>query len=152
MRRPDLASKMDADGIHIVGAGGIGCAVGYALRSADVSVTMVDKNPRKVEWGRQHGIAVDQRNPLPANFVPFAEWQPAADSVVLLCTKCYDNAAVLERLPRSAKLIPIQNGFEPALERWNHVLEGIASFVSEWQSDKAHTRITRQGEVHIAPR
>src|SRR4051794_4718610 len=40
---------------YIVGAGGIGCAVGYALRAAGVPAAFVDANPRKVEAGRRDG-------------------------------------------------------------------------------------------------
>ena len=54
--------------------------------------------------------------------------EPAA---VLLCTKCYDNAAVLAKLPTGVELIPIQNGFDPQLAAHGHEFEGIASFVSE---------------------
>ena len=44
------------DAIHIVGAGGIGCAVGYALRAAGVPVVFVEVNPAKVEsWPARGG-------------------------------------------------------------------------------------------------
>ncbi len=138
--------------IHVVGAGGIGCAIAYAFRSAGWPVTVVESNPGKVESGRNEGIHVDKLPPVDARFIAFGDWQPPADAVVLLCTKCYDNAAVLKRLPSSAKLIPIQNGFDYQLERWGHVLEGVASFVSECDADQPHTRITRQGDLHIGPR
>ena len=85
------------DAITIVGAGGIGCAVGYALRAAGVPVTFVDADAAKVEHGRRHGVAVDRRPPLPADFVHFHDWHPAPGTAVWLCTKCYDNAAVLAR-------------------------------------------------------
>src|SRR5919197_6694113 len=42
--------------VHIVGGGGIGCAVGYALRDAGISVVFVDANPAKVEAGRREGV------------------------------------------------------------------------------------------------
>jgi 2-dehydropantoate 2-reductase len=140
------------EAIQIVGAGGIGCAIGYALRVAGWPVTMIERSAQKIEWGRQGGIQVDARPPVSAEFISFDAWQPAANSTILLCTKCYDNAAVLERLPRSTRLIPIQNGFDQALEAWAHDLEGIASFVSECPADKPHTRITRPGKLHIGPR
>src|SRR5438093_197017 len=62
--------------VHVVGAGGIGCAVGYALRAAGVPVVFVDANPAKVEAGRRDGVRVGDRPALPAEFVPFAEWSP----------------------------------------------------------------------------
>ena len=102
------------EAIHVVGAGGIGCAVGYALCASDMSVLFVDADGEKIEWGRNHGVVIDGLPPRPARFVAFDDWQPPADAVVLLCTKCYDNAAVLERLPESAVLIPIQNGSIPS--------------------------------------
>src|SRR5262249_43660388 len=71
---------------------------------------------------------------------------------VLLCTKCYDNAAVLARLPANVALIPIQNGFDPALDAQGHACEGIASFVSECLAGRTHTRITRAGKLHLGRR
>lgn len=140
------------EAVHIIGAGGIGCAVGYALRAAGVPVTFVDADAAKMEWGRQHGVRVDQLPPCEAEFVNFADWQPPAAAIFLLCTKCYDNAAVLARLPESASLIPIQNGFDPLLHARGHALEGIASFVSECHPHQTHTHITRGGALHFGHR
>ncbi|HZT80441.1 MAG TPA: ketopantoate reductase C-terminal domain-containing protein [Gemmataceae bacterium] len=139
------------DALTVVGAGGIGCAVGYCLAAAGVRVTFVDADPDKVRDGRRHGVRVDRLPPQPAAFVPFADWSPAADDVVLLCTKCYDNAAVLARLPASVALLPIQNGFDPALAAPGGA-EGIASFVSECLPHVPHTRITRRGKLHLGLR
>src|SRR5438105_86565 len=104
------------DAVHVIGAGGIGCAVGYALHTAGVRVLMVETDAAKIKFGRAHGVAVAGQPPLPADFVPFAEWSPPNDSLVLLCTKCYDNAAVLTRLSAPARLVPIQNGFDSQLD------------------------------------
>jgi 2-dehydropantoate 2-reductase len=140
------------DVIQVVGAGGIGCAVGYALRSASVAVQFVDANPAKVEAGNRDGVRVDDRPRLAAEFVHFDDWKPEPGATVLLCTKCYDNAAVLAKLPSDVELIPIQNGFDPQLDALHHRSEGIASFVSECSPDRPHTRITRKGELHIGHR
>ena len=140
------------DAVHVVGAGGIGCAVGYALRAAGAAVTFVDANPAKVAAGRRDGVRVDARPPLAAAFVPVAEWRPPPAATVLLCVKCYDNAAVLARLPADVRLIPIQNGFDPRLAAHGHEWEGIASFVSECAADRPHTRITRPGALHVGRR
>ncbi|MHB1422703.1 MAG: ketopantoate reductase family protein [Gemmataceae bacterium] len=140
------------DAVHIVGAGGIGCAVGYALCSAGVAVTFVDADAAKIAWGRRQGVAVDRLPPRSADFVAFDEWKPPAGAIIFLCTKCYDNAAVLERLPYSATLIPIQNGFDPLLHAHGHAVEGIASFVSECLPQRTHTRITRAGRLHFGYR
>jgi 2-dehydropantoate 2-reductase len=51
----------------------------------------------------------------------------------------------------NACLLPIQNGFDRELEERNHPYEGIASFVSECLPAQAHTRITRQGTLHLGP-
>ena len=40
----------------IVGAGGIGCAVGYALRAAGSQVLFVDVQLEKIRWGGLHGV------------------------------------------------------------------------------------------------
>jgi 2-dehydropantoate 2-reductase len=140
------------DAIHIVGAGGIGCAVGYALLEAGVSVVFVDDNPAKVEAGNVEGVRIDQMPPLFAPFVPFMDWRPRLASLLILSTKCYDNERVLERLSGDEQVIPIQNGFDPKLSQRDHPFEGIASFVSECHSQKPHTRITRRGMLHIGRR
>jgi 2-dehydropantoate 2-reductase len=140
------------EAVHIVGSGGIGCAVGHALCTAGVGVTFVDADPDKIAWGRRHGVVVDRLRPRPAAFVTFEDWHPLADSTILLCTKCYDNAAVLTRVPASAHLIPIQNGFDPLLHARAHALEGIASFVSECLPHQTRTRITRAGRLHFGYR
>jgi 2-dehydropantoate 2-reductase len=140
------------DVVHIVGAGGIGCAVGYSLCNSGLSVLFVDTDAAKIDWGRRQGVAVDDLPPHPADFIAFDDWQPPADAVIFLCTKCYDNAAVLERIPASATLIPIQNGFDPLLHACGHALEGIASFVSECLPHRTHTRITRAGRLHFGYR
>jgi len=140
------------DALTIVGAGGIGCAVGYFLRAAGLPITFVDADPAKVEWGRAHGVQVAGRPPLPADFLPFADWRPVPGGTVLLCTKCYDNDAVLARLPDPVTLIPIQNGFDRRLDGRGGHLEGIASFVSECFPGQARTRITRNGKLHLGRR
>lgn len=145
---------MSGPPLHIVGAGGIGCAVGYAFCSAGWPVTFIDADPDKVFWGRENGVCVDVRPALPAQFLHFADWTPNSDSVVLLCTKCYDNAVVLDRLVQAKgglmpPVIPIQNGFDRNLEARCEGLEGIASFVSECCPKRTHTRITRKGRLHL---
>ncbi|MGE3803514.1 MAG: ketopantoate reductase family protein [Gemmataceae bacterium] len=136
--------------VHVIGAGGIGCAVGYALRATDVPVTFVDADAGKVAWGKEHGVQVDRRRPLQAEFVSFNDWRPVPDSLVLLCTKCYDNRAVLDRLSVNVTLLPIQNGFDRDLD--GLPAEGIASFVSECRPGQTSTRITRRGKLQIGPR
>jgi 2-dehydropantoate 2-reductase len=138
--------------VHVVGAGGIGCAVGYALCAAGVSVVFVDADPEKIAWGRAHGVCVDRRPPLPAIFQPFDDWVPRPGALLLLCTKCYDNDVVLQRLPAPVTLIPIQNGFDARLEPYTGAPEGIASFVSECLPHRTHTRITRPGRLHFGGR
>jgi 2-dehydropantoate 2-reductase len=140
------------EAITIVGAGGIGCAVGYALASAGATVVFVEADEEKVRWGREHGVQVDRRPARQARFIPFEEWRPQSGRIILLCTKCYDNGTVLARLPEGATVIPIQNGFDPSLDPWLNGVEGIASFVSECFPRKTHTRITRRGRLHLGLR
>jgi 2-dehydropantoate 2-reductase len=138
--------------VFVVGAGGIGCAVGYALCQAGVAVTFVDTDREKIRWGQLHGVQVDQFPALPGQFELFDRWTVPTGATILLCTKCYDNNAVLARLPSSATLIPIQNGFDYALEASGHTHEGIASFVSECHLGRPHTRITRRGKLYLGSR
>ncbi len=134
--------------VTIVGAGGIGCALGHALCAAGVDVTFVDASADKVAWGRTHGIGIDGHPSHPARFEHFPVWSPST-SLVLLCTKCYDNAHVLERLPAEVSVLPVQNGFDAALQARPDCLEGIASFVSECHPGQTQTRITRAGKLHL---
>lgn len=136
----------------IVGAGGIGCAIGYALCTAGRQVRFVDVAPGKLRWGRAHGVRVDRHPSQHAEFLSFAEWSPAPEATVFLCTKCYDNAAVLSRLAPAVTLIPVQNGFDALLDAGGDHPEGIASFVSECLPDQTHTRITRAGRLHLGMR
>jgi 2-dehydropantoate 2-reductase len=140
------------DALTIVGAGGIGCAVGYFLRAAGLSITFVEADLEKVDWGRAQGIQVAGRPLLSAEFLPFADWRPHPGDVVLLCTKCYDNDSVLSRLPDPVTLIPIQNGFDRRLDGRGGALEGIASFISECVPRQTVTRITRNGKLHLGRR
>jgi 2-dehydropantoate 2-reductase len=138
--------------VHIVGAGGIGCAVGYALRAGNVDVLFVDSNEQKVQWGNANGVGVEGQGNLPAPFTSFDDWDPGRDAIVVLCTKCYCNAAVLARLPATVTIIPIQNGFDLELEARCHGLEGIASFVSECDPARPVARITRPGKLFFGSR
>src|SRR5262249_48924374 len=135
--------------VCIYGAGGIGCAVGYALARAGVPVTFVDTDPEKIRWGRAHGVAVDRRPPARAAFEHFTQWQPVPHATLLLCTKGYDNPAVIASLPAGVKCLPIQNGFAPRLRERAGPIEGIASFVSECLPRRTHTRFTRGGFLHL---
>lgn len=137
------------EALHIVGAGGIGCAVGYALLKARRPVVFVEASDEKIADGKKHGVRVDARPPLPATFVSFRDWAPPAHTTVLLCVKCPANAAVLARVPGTTHLVPIQNGVDPILARRGPHVEGIASFVSECLPDRTHTRITRRGQLHL---
>lgn len=137
------------DAIHIVGAGGIGCAVGHALARAGAPVTVVERSAARLAWGRENGLRVDRRPTARATFVAFDDWQPPPGAIVLLCAKCYDNADILARLPSRVHLVPIQNGFDPTLEALAPHVEGIASFVSECRPGRTHTRITRRGRLSL---
>src|SRR5262249_21248889 len=108
--------------------------------------------PAKIAWGRSHGVCVDVRRALPADFVGFEEWRPAPGDWLILCTKCYDNRAVLARVPPGATIIPIQNGFDHSLDSRGVFAEGIASFISECTPGRTHTRITRRGDLHLGVR
>ncbi len=146
---PRASSILDpSSSIFIVGAGGVGGAVGYGLLSAGVPVVFVETDLHKIRWGQWLGVGIDRRKNLPAQFISFDDWQPPAQATVLLCTKCYDNAQVLARLPSDVTLVPIQNGFDPALEGRIH-LEGIASFVSTCEPGRPYAQITRRGRLHF---
>lgn len=138
--------------IHILGIGGIGAALGWALAQGGYSVVLIDNHSSKIAQGRKNGITVIGLGTQQIPTVAFDDWIPPDEGFILLCTKTYDNPAVLARLPEDAFLVPIQNGFDPELEQRDHACEGIASFVSECQRDRPVTRITRPGSLHIGAR
>jgi 2-dehydropantoate 2-reductase len=115
----------------------------------NMPIVFVEKDNRKIDAGKRGELRVDGHPHVNAEFVHFNEWQPPPGGWVILCTKCYDNAAVLERLTVPVKLLPIQNGFDPLLETFGHEFEGIASFVARADSSNASARITRPGDLHI---
>jgi 2-dehydropantoate 2-reductase len=138
------------EAIHIVGAGGIGCAIGYTLRLSQIPVVVVEVIDAKIADGAAHGLRMNPLRPMSAGFVHFKDWKPISNSWVILCTKCYDNAAVLQRLTVPVRLLPIQNGFDPALEAFGHDFEGIASFVAQADNPQnSSARITREGHLHL---
>ena len=138
--------------IHVLGVGGIGAVIGWALARSGYSVILVDDHPGKVEEGEKNGVTVVGLGTQHIPIVAFDDWVPPDEGFVLLCTKTYDNPAVLARLSDDAILVPIQNGFDPELDQRNHACEGIASFVSECLRDRPITRITRPGSLHIGAR
>lgn len=127
-------------------------ALGWALARAGWDVTVVETNPQKLTAGQRDGLAVDGINERQVRFCAFANWTAPEDSLVLLCTKTYDNADVLARLPTRRWLIPVQNGFDPLLNASDHPCEGIASFVSQCERDRPVTRITRPGDLFFGGR
>ncbi|MCP5246846.1 MAG: ketopantoate reductase family protein [Burkholderiales bacterium] len=138
--------------IHILGAGGIGSVLAWSLACKNYSVVLVDTQPGKVTEGQKNGVTVTGLGAQRIPFLTYNEWIAPEEGFVLLCTKTYDNPAVISRLPDTTFLVPIQNGFDPELEQRDHACEGIASFVSECQRDRPVTRITRPGSLHIGSR
>jgi 2-dehydropantoate 2-reductase len=138
--------------VHVLGAGGIGVALAWCLVREGCDVTMVDAHRGKVKAGRDEGLKVAGHEAVFPSWADFEDWRPPIDAVVLLCTKTYDNPAVLARLGQTSRLMPVQNGFDPVLDEQNHPGEGIASFVSECPRDRPVTRITRPGFLHIGAR
>jgi 2-dehydropantoate 2-reductase len=138
--------------VHILGAGGIGVALAWCLVKRRRDVTLVDSQASKVESGRKEGLTVVDHGTERSTFVAFDDWTPPKHGVVLLCTKTYDNPAVLARLRDTSCLVPVQNGFDPELDKQSHPGEGIASFVSECLRDRPVTRITRPGCLHLGAR
>lgn len=138
--------------VNVIGAGGIGVVLGGALATAGWNVTMVDTNEAKLEIGRRDGVEVNGVRQNDVSFASFVEWTPDENTLLLLCTKTYDNPAVLARIPARHMLIPIQNGFDRALSQSSHLYEGIASFVSQCEPNRPSTRITRMGELYLGGR
>lgn len=139
--------------IHIIGAGGIGVAMGYALANAGRQVTMVEKNAEKLEAGQQQGLQVEGHAPIKdIPFIAFDSWQEPDDALLLLCTKTFNNAEVLESINKKDLIIPVQNGYDELLDQQPHFGEAIASYVSECDRQRPFTRITREGELHVGQR
>jgi 2-dehydropantoate 2-reductase len=138
--------------VHVVGAGGIGVVLAWSLAQAGWDVTLVERRSDKIASGQADGLVVAGQAPVNLPFVGFADWQPPADAIILLCTKTYDNPAVLARLKSTRGLVPVQNGYDALLDSRDFVGEGIASFVSECLRERPVARITRPGSLHIGAR
>ena len=138
--------------IHIIGAGGIGVALGFSLARNNCDVLMIESHTEKCEYGKNNGLAVDDYDAIKVPFISFAEWEPTHDALILLCTKTFNNTDVLKKIINTEKVIPVQNGYDILLDNNSHFGEGIASFVSECERDRPITRITREGEFHLGPR
>ncbi|HUL07125.1 MAG TPA: FAD-dependent oxidoreductase [Candidatus Acidoferrum sp.] len=138
--------------VHVVGAGGIGVVLAWSLARAGWDVTLVERRSDKIASGQAEGLVVAGQAAVKLPFVGFADWQPPAHAVVLLCTKTYDNRAVLARLTTTHRLVPVQNGYDTALDSSDFAGEGIASFVSECERERPAARITRSGSLHIGAR
>ena len=54
--------------IHIIGAGGIGVAVGYALAQKGCDVLMVESDREKCDYGQEHGMVVEGHDPIKLPF------------------------------------------------------------------------------------
>ncbi len=127
-------------------------ALGWHLARARWDVRMVEADPRKLAAGRREGLSVDGVRESGPQFIDFADWNPPLGELVLLCTKTYDNPVVLTRLTGHEWLVPVQNGFDHALDASSHACEGIASFVSQCAPDRPATRITRPGTLYLGGR
>jgi 2-dehydropantoate 2-reductase len=138
--------------VHVVGAGGIGVVLAWSLARAGWDVTLVERRSDKIASGRADGLVVAGQTPVKLPFVAFADWQPPADAVILLCTKTYDSPAVLARLKTTRRLVPVQNGYDTILDSRDFAGEGIASFVSDCARERPVARITRPGSLHIGAR
>jgi 2-dehydropantoate 2-reductase len=137
---------------HIIGAGGIGIAAAACLVRAGWDVTLIESNREKVDAGRRDEMMLNSLPIHGVDFVHFDEWTPPKEAAVLLCTKTFDNAPILQRIANTETLVPIQNGYDKDLERSRHPAEAIASFVSECPPDRPSARITRVGSLHIGLR
>lgn len=138
------------DAIHVVGAGAVGCTVGHALARGGAPVVFVERSSVKIDQLRQKGVRAGGPRALPAASLSFDDWRPEPGAVVLLCTKSYDNAAVLERLPERVRLVPLQNGFDPILDAaFPDRVEGIVGFASECRPHRTHAHLTHRGPLYL---
>lgn len=138
--------------VHVVGAGGIGVVLAWALARAGWDVTLVERRADKIASGRAEGVVVAGHAAARLPLVAFADWEPPADAVILLCTKTYDSPAVLARMTTTRRLVPVQNGYDTTLDSHDFAGEGIASFVSECARERPVAHITRPGSLHLGAR
>ena len=50
---------MNSSPIHIIGAGGIGVALGFSLARNGCDVLMIESQQDKCEYGKNNGLVVD---------------------------------------------------------------------------------------------
>ena len=138
--------------VHVIGAGGIGTSLAFCLARGGWAVTAVEVNAAKVNAGKDEGIFLNGAREKGVRLVPFEGWIAPQGVPILLCTKTYDNPAVLARVPDRSLLIPVQNGFDPVLEGSEHQFEGIAAFVARGEPGRPVATITRPGKLYLGGR
>src|SRR5258707_11189264 len=79
--------------VDVIGAGGIGVALGGAVARAGWNVAMVDINEAKLEAGLRDGIEVNGVHERNLRFTAFAEWTPADRAIRCALAKQRPGAA-----------------------------------------------------------
>jgi len=135
--------------INVVGAGGIGCVVSWALLSTGRSIRLFERNSAKRYWIQKNGIQL-------AGWGTQWPWIGQLDNDLrqlkgptIVCVKTYDNQSVISYLSASFPLLVIQNGIDAVWEETPERISGIASFISESICETGGVQLTRPGDLHI---
>lgn len=135
--------------VHVVGAGGIGCVVAWALSMAGFRVCIVESNPVRREWMSQHGIYLEGWGTIRPTVVQPSLLQSQNLDRVVVCVKSYDNPSALPIIARSQSVLIIQNGIDFRLDAIPCRTDGIASFIGEAVKGTGHVRLSRTGALYL---
>lgn len=135
--------------INVVGAGGIGCVVSWALLSTGQPIRLFERNSAKRQSIHDQGIQF-------AGWGTQWPWIGHLDddlkhfrNPTIICVKTYDNQSVFPFLSPDFPVLIIQNGMDPVWEDAPQRTSGIASFISESIPGTGRVDLTRLGELHL---
>lgn len=133
--------------INIVGAGGIGCVVSWALLAAGKPIRVFESNSCRRDWIRRYGIHLQGwgiQRPLVDELSPEAG---ELKGPTIVCIKTYDNHSVLSYIRKTVPLLVIQNGMDPVWDRLPDRTCGIATFIGEAIKGTTNVNLTRSGRL-----
>lgn len=135
--------------VYVVGAGGIGCIVSWALTVAGYRVCVVESNSTRRDWIGHHGIQLKGWGTVRPRVVEPTTFQKLDANRVVVCVKSFDNPSVIPMVKHCRSVLMIQNGIDPRLDGIVHRTDGIASFIGEAEKGTGRVRLSRSGNVYL---
>ncbi len=135
--------------VYVVGAGGIGCIVSWALTVAGYRVCIVESNSTRRDWIGHHGVELNGWGTVRPQVVEPTTFQNLIATRVIVCVKSFDNLSIIPMVKHCRSVLMIQNGIDPRLDEIAHRTDGIASFIGEAERGTGRVRLSRSGNVYL---